>query len=82
MVYARPQVKRSIMQLVHQWQYQWLELLFSVFACSFSFIVFVSLASPTSLISLFLHYFIFGVGLTHFPNAFIRYVEGLAVLPL
>ena len=35
---------------------------------------------PPFLLSFILYYFKFGVGLTYFPNAFIRYVHGLAVL--
>jgi hypothetical protein len=35
---------------------------------------------PPCLFSFILYYLKFGVGLTYFPNAFIRYVDGLAVL--
>jgi hypothetical protein len=35
---------------------------------------------PPSRLSFIVHYFKFGVGLTHFPNAFIRHFDGLVVL--
>lgn len=35
---------------------------------------------PPTLLSFILYYLKYGVGLTYFPNAFIRYVDGLTVL--